>query len=118
MDISSQLCKDAGIEFLNRIVTMDSWFENMRCVELLKTLLLNYLGILNTGKVGTPKDDPTKLLESNTSPRGTHVVYRRTNDEGETYFVVSWKVKSNLVSYIRINFLALFKSLNILLIRE
>ena len=96
MGITSHLCKNAGIESSNTIVTMDSWFENMHCSELLRDKFwLHNLDTLNIGKTGIPKYDLTNLLEPKTVPQGTHVVYQHTDDDSETYFMVDWKVKSN-----------------------
>ena len=46
--------------------------------------------MIKIGKVEKSKDDPTNLLEPKKVPQGTHVVYRKTSDEGKTYFMVSW----------------------------
>ena len=49
--------------------------------------------MLNIGKEYTPKDDQTNILVPTKVSQGTHVVYRNTNDEGETYFMVARKFK-------------------------
>ena len=44
-------CKISGIECLNRNVTMDNWFENMRCDELhIEESGFHELGMLYTCK--------------------------------------------------------------------
>ena len=80
------------------IVTMDYWFENILFYELVREELgLHDLGVIKTVKEVTPKNDLTNILESKMVPWGTHVVYGHTNSEGETYFMVAWKFKSNCV---------------------
>ena len=58
-------------------------------------MLLHDLGIIKTGKVGTSKDDMNKILEPKMVPQGTSVVWRPTNDEGGTNFMVACKGKNN-----------------------
>ena len=73
---NARLYKNTGIEFSNMIINMDSWFLNMCCAEFLREELgWNNYFMVNIGEAGTPKDDMTTLLESNTFPKGTHVVY-------------------------------------------
>ena len=75
---------------------MGYWFENMLYYELLREYLgFNDLGMLNTGKVGTPEDDLENILALKTVPWGTNVIYQNNNDEGVTYFMVERKVKVN-----------------------
>ena len=70
----------------------------MWCDELLrKKLVLDSLIMIKIGKLQTSKDDLNNILEPKKFPQGTHVIYRNTNDEGETYFMVAWKGKINHV---------------------
>ena len=68
---TTRLFKTAGIEGLNSILTMGSWFENTRCYgRPRKEVVLHYLDMIEIGKSVTPKSYITKLLESKTVARG------------------------------------------------
>ena len=82
------------MKYSNRILTTDYLFENMQHDKLLREeLIFHKLVMINTVNIGTTKDDLTKISKTKTAPRGTHVVYQNTNDEGETYFMLAWKGK-------------------------
>ena len=56
---------------------------------------MNELVIIKTDNAGTTKEELINLLEPKTVPNGTTVVYQNINDEGDTYFMVSYKGKNN-----------------------
>ena len=95
--VTLRLCEEAGICGSNRIVAFDSFFANMRTMELLRANGLHGLGNMKTGHSGIPKKEFSSLMDRELIERGSHMVFSHITDRGDKIFACAWKGKSNRI---------------------